>query len=481
MPGNVGAIEAGLEYQELYGWYRVLEIKSPSGKVRTVSLEDPTAGHFDDVVVRPVTGTAHPPEYLQVKFHVDLSDAYSSDSLMKKTHGLLLQKAWTTWRKLRTDAPSLELHLITTWAWDHTDPLAEHLRDGRLTTKFVSGSVTGKAREVRGRWKDYLESSDDAEFQAFIGSLRFRLSYPATSELMRLVQERMEARGLKSDEESAWRGAKAVREWLIEAKREITEADVNAAIERHDLRDRAEEPSVTMWVHTVVKPAETGADYELDWRELFEGPEDEKGHRLGNPDDWNARLLPELRAMSARIKSEADGVRLLRVRGQARLSPCFAVGYVFRETSGWVIETDQYGQRWRTDAPASEINIAPVTMTRLGDPDVAVLIVSITGDALPAVNRYLAAENEPAGQLVHVAAPTFGREAISSAGDLIAVANAVRGGIQRLDHRPTEVLLFYWGPASGAVFVGHALNAVAPRIQLFEEEFGRYLPSVTLT
>lgn len=95
MPGNTGAIEAGLTYQELYGWYRVLDLKSPSGKVRSVSIEDPTAGYFDDVVVRPASSTEHAPEYLQVKFHVDLSDLYSSDSLMEENHGWLLRKAWT--------------------------------------------------------------------------------------------------------------------------------------------------------------------------------------------------------------------------------------------------------------------------------------------------------------------------------------------------------------------------------------------------
>lgn len=50
----------------------------------------------------------------------------------------------------------------------------------------------------------------------------------------------------------------------------------------------------------------------------------------------------------------------------------------------------------------------------------------------------------------------------------------------RLPARPEDVLLFYWGPASGAVFIGHALNGVAPRIRLFEEEYGTYTPSITL-
>lgn len=43
MPGNTASNEGGLWYQELYGWFRVLDLKSPSGKARTVTIEDPAA------------------------------------------------------------------------------------------------------------------------------------------------------------------------------------------------------------------------------------------------------------------------------------------------------------------------------------------------------------------------------------------------------------------------------------------------------
>lgn len=479
MPSSAGAIEAGFEYQELYGWYRVLDLKSPAGKVVTVTIEDPAGGHFDDVVVRPAPATEHPPEYLQVKFHVDLSDMYSADSLMTETHGLLLRKAWTTWLKLKDEAPGLELHLITTWAWDPKDPISKHIRDRRLSASFVGKKVRGKAAEVRVRWHDYLQRPEEPLFRQFLASLRLRPAYPATSELLDLVKERMQVRGLKHDDADAWTGARAVRQWMIEGRREITEAFLDEEIDRLDLRDAAVDPSVTLWVHTVVKPADTGADYELDWRDLFEGPEDERGHRLRHPDDWNGRLLTELRAMAARINRET-AARLLRVRGLSRLSPWFAVGYAFRETTGWVLETDQYGTQWRTDAPRSAIDLA-VTEEPAGGPVTAVaVVVSITGDATPAVKRHLATLGDPVGRVIHISVPHPGRTAIGSAGDLVAVADAVRAAVLGLDPRPGEVFLYYWGPASGAVFIGHALNGVAPRIRLFEEEYGTYIPSMTL-
>jgi hypothetical protein len=481
MAGNTGAIQAGLTYQELYGWYRVLDLKSPSGRVRSVSIEDPKAGFFDDVVVRPAPSTEHAHEYLQIKFHVDVSDVYSSDSFMTENHGWLLRKAWITWLKLRDEAPRIELHLISTWAWDPNDPLAKHLRDERLTKDFIEGIAAGPAAEVRAKWQAYLDPpASEESFQNFLASLRVHTGYPATSSLMKLVTERMWSRGLKDDEDSAWRGARAIREWMVAGQKEITEVELDEAIERLDLRNVVVDPAVTLWVHTIVKEMDTGAEYELDWRDLFEGTSDERGHQLLDADDWNGRLLPELRAKAARITRETDA-RLLRVRGKARLSVWFAVGYVFRQTTGWTLEADHYGSLWRTDTPRSAMPLETTVAELPGPSSAAAVAVSITGDAIPAVLRHLKVVDDPVSRLIHVRVEDPGRESITSAGDLIAVADAIRAAVLGLDPRPDQVHLFYFGPASGAVFIGHALNGLAREVRLFEESLGRYLPSIVLS
>ena len=148
---------------------------------------------------------------------------------------------------MRAEAPGIELHLISTWAWDPKDPLAKHLRDERLTRDFVDGSVSGKAAQVRAKWHTYLQPPTEEEFQQFLGSLRVHTGYPATTSLLRLVTERMGNRGLKSDDDAAWRGARAVREWMIAGQKEITEAEVDHAIDRLDLRDAA----VDFFSHTL--------------------------------------------------------------------------------------------------------------------------------------------------------------------------------------------------------------------------------------
>jgi hypothetical protein len=285
--------------------------------------------------------------------------------------------------------------------------------------------------------------------------------------------------GLKNEEDDAWRGARIVREWIIARKREISIGDLEAAITAANLRAAPAEPAVSLAVYTVARPAEPAADYVLDWRDLFGGPDDGRGHALLDAGDWNGRIVPELRAMAARIKAEAS-VRLLRVWGKARLSPWFAVGFVFRQTTGWTLDVEQYGAFWRTDARPSSVGIVTKVEPRDGSPATAAVVVSITGDASADVRRHLDGAGNPAAHLVHVAVASPGRDAVTDAGDLVAIADAVRAGVFSLSPRPDEVQLYYWGPASGAVFIGHALNAVAPRIQLFESEFGRYLPSIVL-
>lgn len=476
MAGNVPAIEAGFEYQWIYGWYRVLDLVGSAGRVESVAIEDPEAGLFDDVTIRPRADTGHPAEFLQVKFHVELSDFYSATS----TYWLrLLPKAWRTWGILRTEFANIELVLVTTWAWDPTDVV--RIGDRRLAMAFVDGTTTdGNALASRAAWRALLGDPSDDEFVAFLRSLRFRTSYDEKTELLDRTRERMGWLGLRTDDEALRIGSDIVRQWVIDKKVRVTRTDLERAIEKRELRERVDEPSVTLFVHTIRKmPMETTAEYELDWRDAFEGPDDERGHLLVEPQDWNGRLLPELRARARRIEQETPA-RLLRVRGLSRLSPWFAVGFTFRETTGWEIEAQQGRSLWRTDAPAS--NHEPVVHSEdlAGDHRTVALSIGVTGDPTEHVRYYLEASGNPAGRLIAVQTPRKGREAIRSAGDLVRLADVVKAQLQRLVPRAKRVLLFYWGPLSGAVFIGHALNAVAGEIQLHEEKNGEYFPSFTL-
>lgn len=479
----------GDEYQDIYGWFRALELLRPARKVWRVSIEDPSAGRFDDVTIRPEAGSSHAPQFCQVKFHVDEAGSYSTAAITKREkekRNSLLDKAWETWRILRDEHADAELLLVSTYSWSEKDAVAEHIRrGGRLTPDFVNGSVTGKAAVARATWRAHLDNPGEEDFRPFLSALRFRLGYPATVELLEWTAERMELVGMRHEERDILVGAAQVERWIAEGKETIDRADMEAAVAALDLLDpgATAEPAVSLYIHTILKePIETDGDYELDWRDYFEGGEWHRGHKVHDPAAWNEAMLPELVSMQHRITGDTS-VRLLRARGKARLSAWFALGYAFPRVGGWAIEVDQNGRRWRNDAPpAEDFDLVTEVEALSGAPDVLAVGVSITGSLVGDVRAYLAEAGDPAGALL-LAAPASGTgmEAIRSDGDVTRLVEIMRDAMRAaLGRRPRKVLLFYFGPLSGAAFIGASLNAVAPEVQVFEDQMPGYAPSFTL-
>lgn len=475
-------------YQDVYGWFRVLELLKPARKVWRVSIEDPTGELFDDVTVRPVAGTSHASEFAQVKFHVDQSGAYSTDEMMtrrSKNGRSLLQKAWDSWLVLREDDARVQLLLVTTWAWHPDDPIARHIRHGvRLTEDFIEGRCAQDAQASRTRWHEHVGSPNEDLFRSFLSSLQIRVGYPATSELMEWTAERMELAGLKSDEASIRKGAGQILDWIIEPRDTIYRDDLEAAIRRLDLRDPEATPdlAVSLYIHTIVRePLEIDGDYELDWRDHFEGQEWLRGHRVHDPRVWNAVMLPELIGVRDRIANDTS-VRLLRARGKARLSAWFAIGWVFSHVAGWTIEVEQNGNRWRDDAPEADDITLNETLDDLGGEHGTLAVgVSITGDLSGDVQAFLAESGVSAEKFLHVSSNLgMGPAAIRSASDLTTLAHLLRDRMRTaLGRRPKKILLFYFGPLSGAAVIGASLNAVAGEVQIFEDQNPGYSPSFT--
>jgi hypothetical protein len=485
MARGVGARREGDRYQDIYGWYRALELLKPARKVWRVSIEDPKGESFDDVTIRPAPATSHVPEFAQVKFHVDLAGAYSSKTLMtkKSRNGTsLLQKAWESWRILKDEDARVQLLLVSTWSWDHKDPLASHLRRGpHLTASFVTGrDLEPAAQRERDDWKSHLGDPSEADFQPFLRNLQFRMGYPATAELVELTAERMQLVGLKSDQPSVMKGAEQVWRWIADEKDTITRDDMLEAVKANDLFDAPAEPAISLYIHTILKePSETDSDYEIDWRDHFEGDEWLRGHKVHDATVWDSVMMPELVTVRAAMSSD-NTVRLLRVKGQARLSAWFAIGAVFSRVAGWTLEVDQRGARWRNDVPpANDIHLVATHEDLSGDPNTLAVGVSVTGDLSADVRTYLAESGNPAGHLLLLSLDRpRDFTALRDAADATALSELVRASIRSaLGHRAKRVLLFYFGPLSGAAFIGAQLNAIAGEVQVFEDQAPGYAPS----
>jgi SMODS-associated and fused to various effectors sensor domain len=70
-----------------------------------------------------------------------------------------------------------------------------------------------------------------------------------------------------------------------------------------------------------------------------------------------------------------------------------------------------------------------------------------------------------------------------AAGDVTAFARGAKERMQRFvrERGARRLLLFYFGPLSGACFLGHQLNAVARQIQIMEDQDPDYAPAFLLT
>lgn len=491
MANQVAARLAGDDYQHLLGWLQILELLMPNSQVKSVAVEDPDAAHVDDVTTLYESAADRPDEFLQVKYHVDQRGQYSTDLFLeKKTEGgrSLLQKFFVTWKLLAKNPPRrVELRLVSNWAWDTSDDLAGCIqgKDNALSDDFFSASVKTKIGQVRERWREHLAVEPD-EFRAFAQTLRFRLGFDCFDEVAKRVSERMMFLKLKSDSSSLLVAVGIVRDLIKAGSGRLRRADLDALLARHDLNLPASaEPATVVYLTTVkTQQFEVAPDFLLDWRDYFDGDASKKGHNVLDPSSWNAAMLPELLRLEADLNARR-APRLIKARGLARLSAWFALGHTFSDVARYTIEVDQQEKLWRTDADPSNLDVVESKREEVQDGDAAAVAVgiSVTGSLETDVLSYIT-ENRSASRILFLQPNCdLGRNVFTSAADVVGFARTAKERIREFvkEHRATRLLLFYFGPLSGACFLGHQLNAVCREIQIMEDQQPGYAPSFLLT
>lgn len=498
MANQVAARLSGDDYQHLYAWHYTLELLMAKHNVRRVTIENAMAGSMDDVTVEHEAGTAAPDEFHQVKYHVDQRDVYSTDYMITPANPgetSLLGKFWRSWRLLRAQDPdrSIELWLVSNWTWDPNDKLRPMIdgRDNSIKDEFLTATARTNLGKLRAKWQDALQA-DHEDFAAFIRTLRFRLGFDCTQELEKRIVERMEHLHLRHDTAALLIATGIVRTWVKQGKQELTREDVERTLREHDLYlPQEDDRCVTIYLTTIkAQKFDIPPDHVIDWRDHFSGDPNKKGHQLKDPAQWNEVLYPELQALEAQVNDETE-CRFVRARGLARLSAWFAFGFSFSEVARYTIEVDQIGNFWRTDAaPSPEFQVVPVDPDHLpdgevldGEGDTVAVGISVSGPLDDDVRGYLSGRTEKVASLLLLRPEKeLGRECFQSAGDVTAFADQVktitRDFVKRWKAR--RLLLFYFGPLSGACFLGHRLNAVCQEVQIMEDQQPGYSPSFVL-
>ncbi len=166
-------------------------------------------------------------------------------------------------------------------------------------------------------------------------------------------------------------------------------------------------------------------------------------------------------------------------------------GYTFSEVARYTVEVDQRGQLWRTDAtPSPDFHL--MITSSAGSPDGEILDgegatvavgISVTGSLDDDVRRFLQERTERVFALLLLRpARELGATCFQSAGDVVAFADKVKEVVRPFVKKwqAKRLLLFYFGPLSGACFLGHKLNAVCLEIQVMEDQQPGYAPSFLL-
>ena len=499
MANQVAARLVGDDYQHLFAWQYALDLLHDRKQVERVRVEDADALSVDDVTVVYRAELDLPNRFFQVKYHVDHREAYSTDAIIERKAGQrtsLLEKFWNTYNTLvRRLHGVVELTLVTNWGWDASDPFTNVIDgyDNHIDETFLTAGDRSDLGKIRAQWRTHL-GVDDVALAPFIHSLRIRHGYNCVRELRDGVADRMENLGLRHDEAALHIATGIVRQWIVRGPSTIDRQVMEAVVRDNHLTMPVEpERAAIVVLNTIASPKfEVAPDYTLDWCAAFQ---DGSGKPLRCPADvtrWNSELLPQLRDLERHIHSETTN-RLIRARGAARLSPWFALGFMFPEVAGYTIEVEQRVaggrvERWRSDTPrASDFRMKTMSLPEgvgpfSGPSNALAVAIGVTDSIAGDVLRYLQ-QNSVAANLI-VMEPEQGpsQSAFRSAGDVTAFAGEVKQLLRRFVREivARRVLLFYCGPLSGACFLGHTMNAVASEILLMEDQQPGYAPSFLL-
>jgi len=245
---------------------------------------------------------------------------------------------------------------------------------------------------------------------------------------------------------------KVLREYLSRAfNPNQPEHDRNPRVDLHTWPSRWDDPP---------------PDLDIDWSRFF------PTESLPSHDVWQSFLVPAVDDVKNAL-AETTGPRTLCVRAKARLSAGLALGFAFRQPSGFNIEIEQDGQIWSTAALKSEADALRVTEAG-GDIRCPALAVemSISADVAPAVDRYVQASGR--GFRARLRFEPHGGPGRSSVPDWQhAIDMGAQAGTRirqaRNDYKVEEIHLFASMPLGLAVLLGHQLNACGA-IQCYEFE-----------
>lgn len=481
MANQVKSILRGFAYQHIYSFCELVRLLDAESAYDRGRVEDHEAAHTDDVTLYPRPGAAAPARFIQVKWHVDLGQPYSFESLCQRSRGAatsLLQKLYKSWQALRGNGDDLELWLVSTWPAD--SKLGKHIRDARLQDDLFAG---GGAPALRA-WATHLGCSDE-ELGSFARCLRFRLGLG--DDLLAFVFDAlMQAHGLRTGPHAMQTVEAMVGQWVKDGPVEIRADMLRQAIAEHGLEaGQSQEPRVCLWIHgwkrhTYARPA----TMEIDCTAYC----NREARRIPTSEEWQAIIEPRLADARALCERAHEG--FVDIRGLLPLTLALATGAALPTVAGYRLRFEQFTQGrvalWRSDATPSSLTWHTELLRDSAAGQDSLVVLAITGNARADIERFVAAADAADASLgrVILATPNGGADdsALRDDADAVALANEARKLIkqERQNQGASRIHLILYTPAGFALFLGQRLNALGTIVTYERTYDGCYQPSVVL-
>lgn len=470
-PAASGARLLGDDYQHLLTWLHAAQLVHRDPEVTRVELEKHAAGNVDDLVVHRRN---RPALYHQVKFTTQPGRPLTGDWFIDTADGATspLKRFYESFAKLAVDGATPEMVLHTNRLPAADDPILGCL-DGTTEllvpklARATAGSAAGKARSL---WARRLDISEE-HLLDMLGSLRIRAAQAGLHDLQERCRWVMDAVGMSATLEAVDKGMLAARRWVQTGVRDVLGETVNHLIDEQHLR--ASEPLATVLIQAIDHDMwpET-ATVAVDWVDGFAGEQPSERREVLAPELWMERFAPDLHHAADRVRSQ--GFSRVRIDGAMRLATGIYAGSVFSDVRGFhVAVPGRSGDgTWTGDISSDgshQSQAIPRTDHRLKQGDELAVGLTVSGDLTAAVLHHVQSVSLPVERLIVLSVPEPARDALANPAEVrgwtAAVTDLLRavadGGWPRLH-------IFFYGPRSAAVLLGHRWNRMPPT-QLWDD------------
>lgn len=469
----------GDDYQHAVGWYCACEMLADPD-IDSVTIEDPSAGSFDDVVVRRRSGTTR---YIQVKSsnygNVVVDQEWLLTPATAKGRSPV-QHFYDTYLALRSEGRPFTLELWTNRGFAHTNPLLGQLLDQKHdridTARLTGASATSQVGAERDAWATHL-GIGTAELAAFLDCVLWKQTGSELDWRQR-AKPLMKLSGLRSDDEALQLGVGIVHSWVTDGRGTQTTDDVRREVAQHRLLAR--DGTLLLAIHGIDRdPSAIQPNLELDFLDLYVGDDSFSRKQLRNPADWDDVVGPAIEGAARALATYR--VRHVHIVGALRHPMWFAVGRALPQVKKWVLSMEQVNAEWRTDADPEPIAPRRMTDTNLGQGTDLAFAVGLTGDPTRDVEGFIRASGLPVGRLLVLGPPGApGVTAVPSDGWAMGWARATREIVRAEANvvNSSTVHVFFLCPAGIALMLGHQWNIMPPTV-LYEFVSSSYEPTIS--